>query len=164
MWKKMHHVEGELNKIEKAINENTFWKLWKNINRNPCTETNPIQNSRIWKNYFDDLYKNPECHGLNPHQILTTDKLKELEMTVKDIQCALDYPITIKEIQHKIKTLKNGKACCIDSINSEMLKHSNLGLIKISFLLYLKVETSTSPAITGASVLTATSHRSSYSV
>ena len=49
-------------------------------------------------------------------------------MTVKDTQCALDYPITIKEIQHKLKTLKNGKACSIDSINSEMLKHSNLKL------------------------------------
>ena len=88
--KKMHYMEGELNKIEKVINENIFWKLWKNINRNPCTGTNPIEKSRIWKNYFDDLYKNPECHGLNPHQILTIDKLKELEMTVKDTQCALD--------------------------------------------------------------------------
>ena len=87
------------------------------------TETNPIHNSRTWKKYFDD-----ESHGLNPHQILTIDKLKELEMTVKDTQCALDYPITIKEIQHKLKTLKNGKACGIDIINSEMLKHSNLKL------------------------------------
>ena len=126
--KKMHYMEGELNKIEKAINDNTFWKLWKNINRNPRTETNPIQNGKIWKDYFDDLYKNPECQGLNHNQILTIDKLKELERTVKDNQCALDYPITIKEIQHKIKTLKNGKACGIDSINSEMLKHSNLKL------------------------------------
>ena len=126
--KKMHYMEGELNKIEKAMNKNTRWKLWKIMNRNPCPETNPIQNSRIWKSYFDDLYKNPECHGLNPHQILTIDKLKELEMTVKDTQCALDYPITIKEIQHKLKTLKNGKACSIDSINSEMVKHSHLNL------------------------------------
>ena len=49
-------------------------------------------------------------------------------MTVEDIQGALDYPMTSKEIQHKLKTLKNGKACSIDSINSEMLKHSNLKL------------------------------------
>ena len=49
-------------------------------------------------------------------------------MTVKDTQCALDYPISIKEIQHKLKTLKNGKAWGIDSINSEMLKHNNLKL------------------------------------
>ena len=32
--KEMYYMEGELNKIEKAINENTFWKLWKNMNRN----------------------------------------------------------------------------------------------------------------------------------
>ena len=77
------------------------------MNRNPCTETNPGQNSRIWKNYFDDLYKNPECYGMNPHQMLTIEKLKELEMTAKDNQCALEYPITIKEIQHKLKILQN---------------------------------------------------------
>ena len=69
-----------------------------------------------------------KIQSLNPHQILTIGKLKEPEMTVKDTQCALDYPITIKEIQHKLKTLKNGKACSIDSVNSEMLKHSNLRL------------------------------------
>ena len=67
--KKTHYFEEKLNKIEKALNENTFWKLWKNINRKPHTETNPIQNGKIWKDYFEDLYKNPECHGLNPDQV-----------------------------------------------------------------------------------------------
>lgn len=139
--KKSQYMESEPTKIEKAVNPNSFWQLWKKINTTPQTETNPIKNGNIWKKYFEDLYKNPESQGLTSNQNLTIEKLKILETTIKDNQCTLDYPITIQELKQKLKAQKKGNACGIDSINSEMLKHSSpklqLAVLKL-FNLVLK--------------------------
>ncbi len=68
---------------------------------------------------------NPENGGLDTQEISTTDKIKSLEIAIKDNQNALDNPIMIEELQEKLTDLKNGKACGIDGIRTEMLKHSS---------------------------------------
>ena len=48
------------------------------------------------------------------------DKLQILESAIKDYQNPLDSPITLNELQDKIKTLQPKKACGVDGILNEM--------------------------------------------
>ena len=56
-------MENELTKIEKAVNNNTFWQLWKKNYTNPNIENTPIKNGNIWKKYLEDLYINNHVHN-----------------------------------------------------------------------------------------------------
>ena len=74
---------------------------------------------------MEELYKNPERHNLNSNQATISEKMTKLESAIKNNQCPLDYPITIEELQEIHTALKSGKACGIDNIKNEMLKHSS---------------------------------------
>ena len=54
------------------------------------------------------------------------DKLQTLESVIKDYQNPLDSPITLKELQDKISSLKLKKACGVDDILNEMIKYTDL--------------------------------------
>ena len=65
------------------------------------------------------------------------DSLNKLEK--EKIFTELDYIITEKEINAAIKTLKNNKSAGFDSIINEMLKHSQVYLLKCFKKLFNKV-------------------------
>ena len=48
-----------------------------------------------------------------------------LESTIKDYQNPLDSPITLNELQDKIKTLQPKKAYGVDGILNEMIKYTD---------------------------------------
>ena len=54
------------------------------------------------------------------------DKLQTLESVIKDYQNPLDSPITLKELQDKICSLKRTKACGVDGILNKMIKYTDL--------------------------------------
>ena len=52
------------------------------------------------------------------------DQIQILESTLKDYLNPLDYPITLNELQDKIKTLQPKKACGVGILN-EMIKYTD---------------------------------------
>lgn len=60
------------------------------------------------------------------------DKLQKLESTIKDNQYLLDSPITLKQLQDKIKSLETKKACGADGILNKMIKFTDqLAILKL---------------------------------
>ncbi len=55
----------------------------------------------------------------------TINQLEKLELTIKDNQNPLDFPITDKELTEKIKNLQLKKASGPDGILNEMIKHTS---------------------------------------
>jgi len=66
-------MEDELIQIEKAIDQNSFWKLWKKFHSTKNKDSIKIQNGNVWKNYFSNVYLNPENYGLNTQQMSIID-------------------------------------------------------------------------------------------
>jgi hypothetical protein len=61
--------------------------------------------------------------------VIFKTRLKELDVILKDREKSivfneLDFQISNKEIVDAIASTKTGKACGLDSISNEMLKHS----------------------------------------
>ncbi len=54
-----------------------------------------------------------------------TEKRDRLERSIKANQNPLDFPITMKELEDKLRVLEPKKACGVDSILNEMLKHTD---------------------------------------
>uniref|UniRef100_A0A8K9V0N5 Reverse transcriptase domain-containing protein n=1 Tax=Oncorhynchus mykiss TaxID=8022 RepID=A0A8K9V0N5_ONCMY len=81
-----------------------------------------IQNGDVWVNHFSNLFgsitKNKEKKHIH-------DQIQILESTIKDFQNPLDSPITLNELQDKIKTLQPKKACGVDGILNEMIKYTD---------------------------------------
>ena len=48
----------------------------------------------------------------------------------------MDYPITISELNNRIKALETDKSCGPESIQIEMLKHSSLKLREVILKLF----------------------------
>ena len=57
------------------------------------------------------------------------DQIQILESTIKDYQNPLDSPITLNELQNKIKTIQPKKACGVDGILNEMIKYTDNKLL-----------------------------------
>ena len=122
-FKKEHHLKNQINLIEDSINSNSFWDHWRTLNKNNNTNNDlAIQDGDIWINHFKDLYQ--ETH-ITPKRDQLQDKLNQLETIIKDYQNPLDYEITEKELDQKLKNLKCRKACGPDGILNEMLKHTD---------------------------------------
>ena len=119
--KKEQHVRNQLNVIEESIDSNHFWENWKTLNKQQHEELS-IQNGDVWVNHFSNLFgsitKNKEQKHIH-------DQIQILESTIKDYQNPLDSPITLNELQDKIKTLQPKKACGVDGILNEMIKYTD---------------------------------------
>uniref|UniRef100_A0A3B1JC70 ribonuclease H n=1 Tax=Astyanax mexicanus TaxID=7994 RepID=A0A3B1JC70_ASTMX len=121
--KKLNYTNKTLRDIEDSIEHNQFWEMWNNLSKTKSQEI-PTQNSEMWKNHFENLYKEISEKDLNSNYNLITQKLQSFECAIKDNQNPLDYPITQVELAQKLKSLKSKKACGPDSIRNEMLKNS----------------------------------------
>ena len=133
--KKEQHVRNQLNAIEESIDSNHFWENWKTLNQQH--EELSTQNGDVWVNHFSNLFG---CY--NKEQKHLQDQIQILESTIKDhqnpldsrthwipehtgFQNTLDSPITLNELQDKIKTLQPKKACGVDGILNEMIKYTD---------------------------------------
>ncbi|KAF7662932.1 hypothetical protein LDENG_00222700, partial [Lucifuga dentata] len=105
-----------------SIKTNHFWENWNTLNKQKHDDL-PIQNGDIWVNHFSNLFGPIEKNEQQKH---IRDKLQSLESTIKDYQNPLDSPITLKELQDKIKSLQTKKACGVDGILNEMIKLTDL--------------------------------------
>ena len=76
--KKKQYMSKEIDKIENAINQNTFWELWKDLHSSNTKEKLTIQNGNIWKKHFKELYQKPERETFNSNQTSIYKKLKRL--------------------------------------------------------------------------------------
>ena len=72
-----------------------------------------------FSNLFGPIVKNKE-------QTHMQDKLQTLESVIKDYQNPIDSPITLKELQDKISSLKLKKAGGVDGILNKMIKYTDL--------------------------------------
>ncbi len=96
--------------------------------RNGNYYTNQIKNSghpdgETWKTNFQELYSPTEIQNSNQNE--TINKLDNLERSIKGNQNPLDFPITMRELEDKLRVLEPKKACGVDSILNEMLKHTD---------------------------------------
>lgn len=121
--KKSQFMTSKLEQIEEAIDSNSFWKIWHQLDNTKRKDSIAITNGNIWKHHFEELYTYKESQ-LNQSQKEMIGRLKELEKQKIPYQSDLDNPIQLSELNEKIKSLKTGKACGIDNISSEMLKYS----------------------------------------
>ena len=145
------HTRSQLQDIEDSIKTNNFWENWKKLNKQKQDEL-PIQNGDIWVNHFSKLFGPIEK---NNEQRQIHDKLKNLESIIKDYQTPLDSPITLNELQDKIKTLKPKKACGTDGILNEMIKYTDLKFqLAILKLLNTVLRSGTFPSIWNQGLLT----------
>ncbi|KAF7640795.1 hypothetical protein LDENG_00013340, partial [Lucifuga dentata] len=115
--KRDQHVRNQLHAIEESIKTNHFWENWNTLNKQKHDDL-PIQNGNIWVNHFSNLFGPIEKNEQQKH---IQDKLQSLESTINDYQNPLDSPITLKELQDKIKSLQTKKACGVDGILNEMI-------------------------------------------
>lgn len=119
--KKYQHIKNQLQDIEESIKTNNFWENWNKLNKERHEELH-IQNGDLWVNHFSSLFGPIQNNEQQNH---IQDKLQCLESTIKDYQNPLDSPITLQELQDKIKTLKPKKACGADGIPNEMIKSTD---------------------------------------
>uniref|UniRef100_A0A9J8AFQ2 ribonuclease H n=1 Tax=Cyprinus carpio carpio TaxID=630221 RepID=A0A9J8AFQ2_CYPCA len=119
--KKAQFLHDQFEEIEKSINSNKFWDKWKLLNKSN-QEDLAIQDGEIWKNHFQELYSSTEIQNSDQNEIIK--KLDNLERSIKANQNPLDFPITLKELEDKLRVLEPKKACGVDGILNEMLKHT----------------------------------------
>ena len=100
--KRQNHTNKTLRDIEDSIKQNQFWEMWNNLSTTKPQDT-PTQNSEIWKQHFENLYKEISQKDLNSNYSLIRQKLRSLERSIKHNQNPLDYPITHKELAQKLK-------------------------------------------------------------
>ncbi len=86
------------------MNTNQFWDNWNNLKKTDHEEL-PIQNGEIWESHFQTLFNKVQT-DTNCKQNQTINQLEKLELTIKDNQNPLDFPITDKELKEKIKNLQ----------------------------------------------------------
>ena len=117
-------------------NPSQYWSLLKSLNNESShkTGTSHIPNPE-WLQYFKKL--NSSSFSVDKDFI---DSLNKIEK--EKIFTELDYVITEKEINEAIKTLKNNKSGGFDAIINEMLKSSQVYLLKCFKKLFNKVLTS----------------------
>lgn len=120
--KKAQFLQSQFEEIEKSINSHKFWDKWKLLYK-PNQEVLAIQDGEKWKNHFQELYTPTEIQNSNQNEII--NKLDNLERSIKTNQNPLDFPITMKELEEKLGVLESRKACGVDSILNEMLKHTD---------------------------------------
>ncbi len=84
---------------------------------NPPKESQPCISDQTWFDYYSKL--NTENYIPSPSE---NDLLHDLEER-NEYNIALDYPVSITEIKHHVKKLKNNKSPGPDLICNEMLKH-----------------------------------------
>lgn len=120
--KKTDHIKIKINKIEEAIDQNSFWDLWNNLDKSKEAKHLPIYDPKIWTEHFRKLYSLNEPTLAQKH---LTSQLNNLEFTRKDQLDHLDKPIELPELTEKMKSLKNKKSSGLDGISNEMLKHSS---------------------------------------
>ena len=95
------HTRNQLQHIEDSIKTNNFWENWNKLKQKQ--DELPIQDGDIWVNHFSKLFCPIE---INKAQKQIQDKLQNLESIIKNYQNPLDSPITLNELQDKIKILK----------------------------------------------------------
>ena len=145
------HIRSQLQDIEDSIKTNNFWDNWNKLNKQKQDEL-PIQNGDIWVNHFSKLFGPIEK---NSEQRQIHDKLRNLESIIKDYQTPLDSPITLNELQDKIKVLKPKKACGTDGILNEMIKYTDLKFqLAILKLLNIVLSSGIFPSIWNQGLLT----------
>ena len=71
-----------------------------------------------FSNMFVSITKNKQQKHIH-------DQIQIFKSTFKDYQNPLDSPITLNELQDKIKTLQPKKACGIDGILNEIIKYTD---------------------------------------
>ncbi len=120
--KKALYTQKQLTIIEKSVNTNQFWDNWNNLKKTDHEEL-PIQNGEIWESHFQTLFNKVQT-DTNCKQNQTINQLEKLQLTIKDNQNPLDFPITDKELTEKIKNLQLKKASGPDGILNEMIKHT----------------------------------------
>ena len=109
----------------KDNNPEAYWKLLRNLKNDKLDDKNTQISLNEWEVYFKYLNK-PKY---NDSQLLTLNKLKELEKQI--IFNETDYAITTKEISKCISKLKNKKSPGLDCIIPEMIKYSQHVLLPI---------------------------------
>ncbi len=120
--KKTQFLQNQFEEIKKSINSRKFWDKWKLVYK-PNQEILAIQDGETWKTNFQELYSPTEIQNSNQNEII--NKLDNLERSIKANQNPLDFPITLKELEDKLRVLEPKKACGVDSILNEMLKHTD---------------------------------------
>ncbi len=115
-------MQNQFEEIEKSINSHKFWEKWKLLYK-PNQEILAIQDGETWKTNFQELYSPTEIQNSNQNEII--NKLDNLERSIKGNQNPLDFPITLNELEDKLRVLEPKKACGVDSILNEMLKHTD---------------------------------------
>ncbi len=120
--KKAQILQNQFEEIEKSINSHKFWDKWKLLYK-PNQEILAIQDGETWKTHFQELYSPTEILNSNQNEII--NKLDNLERSIKANQNPLDFPITLNELEDKLRVLEPKKACGVDSILNEMLKHTD---------------------------------------
>ncbi len=121
--KKAQYTQKQLTIIEKSVNTNQFWDNWNNLKKTDHEEL-PIQNGEIWESHFQTLFNKVQT-DTNCEQNQTINQVEKLELTIKDNQNPLDFPITDKELKEKIKNLQLQKASGPNGILNEMIKHTS---------------------------------------
>ncbi len=114
-------MQNQFEEIEKSINSHKIWDKWKLLYK-PNQEILAIQDGETWKTHFQELYSPTEIHNSNQNEII--NKLDNLERSIKANQNPLDFPITMNELEDKLRVLEPKKACGVDSLLNEMLKHT----------------------------------------
>ncbi len=94
--KKAQYTQKQLTIIEKSVNTNQFWENWNNLKKTDHEEL-AIQNG---ESHFQTLFNKVQTNT-NCKQIQRIKQLEKLELTIKDNQNPLDFPITDKEKQNQ---------------------------------------------------------------
>ncbi len=101
-------MQNQFEEIEKSINSHKFWEKWKLLYK-PNQEILAIQDGETWKTHFQELYSPTEIQNSNQNE--TINKLDNLERSIKGNQNPLDFPITLNELEDKLRVLEPKKAC-----------------------------------------------------
>ena len=114
-------IRNQLNVMEKYTDSKHFWENWKTLNKQQQEELS-IQNGDVWVNHFSNLFGSITKNKQQKH---IHDQIQILESTIKEYQNPLVSPITLNEIQDKIKTLQPKKDCGVDGILNEIIKYKD---------------------------------------
>jgi hypothetical protein len=121
-------VVDDLSKLDEK-NSKSFWEYLKKVKNNFKGQSIPPESSISadrWLTHFKEILSTPL--ELNKFQQKISDDLENLEK-INYGTGPLDNEISVEEISHEVKQLKNGKVSDPDNIINEMLKYGESQLL-----------------------------------